>query len=734
VIIRGWHGYYKTLKPVTPPNILSLIVLVKVGRHFGEMSIARDLLKKSVDFKHSHPEVSFQLGELFSGMGMQHQAMREYAKALELDPTMEKAKDKIRCLQEDEADTYKAIEKIQLVLHHNPDYREGYEKLAAHYTELGLYGFAERAYQKALDIDIEPHATGDLPKIPSSLDKKDFDYQAIDQDVFLSVFTGRKDSHAKQWVDERGKWGFSRVERPLKKTDVYSHLKGEITLAVFPVTEQDTVNFIVFDVDTVKRKILESDTRSIEDFIKAAHHDILRIKTVCKQMDIKLYIEDSGYKGRHGWLFFSAKIAASEALAIGQRIMKKAGRPSEGMMWELFPMGKSERHKSLIKLPLGINRKNNRRCLFLSDDGNPVQDQGLVLKSLKKNDIELLRKHMPDLNKSGEASGQQEPSISAGLKKMIENCHFLKHLIAKSKDTHYLNHYERICLLYTLTFAGKEGCDFLHKVISYCINYNPQYTQLQIDKRKESPISCARIMEYFPEVTESLPCDCSFKLPPKGYPSPVLYLLESEIEQAYQFNPSDAEVKTQKQPTETVVGAKEEEVPVLDFEGIFSSDAHEEEAVTIEKAQPHEIPDDELPSESDSPQRDLASSSHILEPDDNLPFEPDSIQEKSDINQTPYEEASVFKNAVTFETPASLEVMSGTTRNAASAHDAWELILELMRLKVGQEKIRKEFISVQSRLNQIFDSQGVETLTTPMGTIRREGKSEKGQSQWIITA
>jgi len=394
-------------------------------------------------------------------------------------------------------------------------------------------------------------------------------------------------------------------------------------------------------------------------------------------------------------------------------------------------MGKSERHKSLIKLPLGINRKNNRRCLFLSDDGNPVQDQGLVLKSLKKNDIELLRKHMPDLNKSREASGQHEPAIPAGLKKMVENCRFLKHLIAKSKDTHYLNHYERICLLYTLTFSGKEGCDFLHKVISYCINYNPQYTQLQIDKRKESPISCARIMEYFPEVTESLPCDCSFKLPPKGYPSPVLYLLEAEIEQAYQFNPSEAEVKTQKQPTETVAGAKEEEVPVLDFEGIFSSDA---QAVIIEKAQPHEIPDDELPFEPDSPQRDLASSSHILEPDDNLPFEPDSIQEKFNINQTHYEEASVFRNDVTFETPAGSEVMSDTTRNAASAHDAWELILELMRLKAGQEKIQQEFISIQSRLNQLFDSQGTDTLTTPMGTIRREGKSEKGQSKWIITA
>ena len=616
---------------------------------------------------------------------------------------------------------------MQQVLYHNPDYREGYEKLAACYTALGLYGFAEKAHQKALEIDAEPSNTADLPKIPSSPpDDTDFDYHTIDQDLFLSVFTGRKDSHAKQWVDERGRWNFLRVERPLKKKDVYNHLKGEITLAVFPVTEQDTVRFIVFDVDTVKRKILESSSHCIDDFRKRAHQDILRIKTVCREMRIQLYIEDSGYKGRHGWLFFSKEVAASEALAIGQLIMKKAGRPSEGMMWELFPMGKSERHKSLIKIPLGLNRKNNRRCLFLTDEGNPVQDQGLVLRALKTNDVESLRKHMPDLNKSGKASEWQDQEMPAGLKKMIENCRFLKRLIAKSKDTHYLNHFERICLLYTLTFAGKEGCDFLHKVISYCINYNPQYTQMQIDKRKDSPISCARIAEYFPEVTESLPCDCSFNLPPKGYPSPILYLLESEIEQAYQFKATDSEIKTQKQINETEAAAKEEETPVLDFEGIFSSDA---QVFTIEETPADENSDQGLSFEPDLPQETISDSSELAS-DRIEPFDPELIEQKQFATfQTPPDKATGFENA-----PDILSCHENFShKTGLVANEAWELVVELMRLKARQEKIQKEIDSIQVRLNQFFDSQGSDIFTTPMGTIRREQNKEKGLSKWIIT-
>ncbi len=109
-IIRGWYGYYKTLRPVKPPNILSVIALVKLACEFDEPNLAREMLKKGREFKHNHPDASYALGELFTTLGMQNQAMREYAQAIELDPAMEKAKEKVRNIQEKETDAYKAIE------------------------------------------------------------------------------------------------------------------------------------------------------------------------------------------------------------------------------------------------------------------------------------------------------------------------------------------------------------------------------------------------------------------------------------------------------------------------------------------------------------------------------------------------------------------------------------------------------------------------------------------------
>jgi group II intron reverse transcriptase/maturase len=711
-VIRGWYNYYQTLKPIMPENVLSLLALAKLSQEFGQVQFARQLLKQSTDFKHNHPQIAFHLAELFSSLGMKNQAMREYAMALQIDPNLEKAKEKIRSLQEGEKDIHQSIEQIQLVLHHNPDYREGYEKLVEHYTELGLYGFAEKAHQKVMELDDDtetvkpPLVQHDHKDSPS---RDDFDYKNVNIERFVDIFKGRSDAHAKQWVDERGKWGFMRVERGLKTKDVYKHLKGDETLAIYPVTAKDTVYFVVFDVDTAKRSILEAKESDLQNFRKKAHQDILRIKTVCEQMRLALYIEDSGYKGRHGWLFFNEEIPATMAIQLGRDIMKKAGGPSQGMIWELFPMGKSERHKSLIKLPLGINRKNYRRGLFLNEDGHPAPDQALLLKTIRKNNMDDVQKFLKENNagcNGSPATGdrdQERVVIPPGLAKMIDQCKVIKHLIAKAKDTNYLNHYERICLLYTLSFAGKEGCKLLHRVISYCINYDYHYTQRQIERRKESPISCAKIMENFPELAETLPCDCKFNLPLRSYPSPVLYLLEAEMESVDMdstlTNVLDDGEKDQIEPQ----GVEEptEEDRILDFERIFSSECVNAVAVNTSKETSEEFTEELLTTSE--------STMHDEKPDDISGIEkvkqkPESIEENFHVRE---------KNKVT-----DLE--------------NWELALQYLKLRYKQKKVNRNLKEVVTKLENLFDEGNMEVLETELGSLRRIRKDD-GKSDWIFT-
>ncbi len=94
--IRGWYNYYNTLKPISPPNILSLIALAQLAGDFGENRNIRELVRQSGKFQHKHPQISFLLGELFLELGISTQAMKEFAIVLELDPAMDAAKQKIR--------------------------------------------------------------------------------------------------------------------------------------------------------------------------------------------------------------------------------------------------------------------------------------------------------------------------------------------------------------------------------------------------------------------------------------------------------------------------------------------------------------------------------------------------------------------------------------------------------------------------------------------------------------
>ncbi len=473
------------------------------------------------------------------------------------------------------------------------------------------------------------------------------------------------------------------------------------------------------DVDISKRRLLQADENERVELLRLAHADILRIGAVCERMGMTLCIEDSGYKGRHGWLFFTAEAPAARAILLGQAIIKQAGPPSPDLVWELFPHGKSQRHQCLIKLPLGINKKNNRRCLFLNNDSQPYPDQMRFLSAIRPADTEalnLLPPIAPGTDAQDITYGTQNKIMTApGLQEMVNRCKILKHLILKARDTNYLTHYERVSLLYTLTFAGKDGNQLLHKVMGYCMNYDRHHTQRYIDTRKESPISCARIMENFFEIAESF-CDCKFKLPPRSYPSPVLYLLEAEMDST-SSQPLFAQklADTQKPApgksdspgqTESETAPEETKKPsVLDFKSIFSEENGDVQA-------------DENDAENDA--TPVQNSENVTS---------QAITPWNDAGQAPVdEELSQALPAHSEQSEKAPETPSGS-ENAQT--DAWSLFLEYLELNHKINQAGSDLQRVSAALEYLFDALPADTLTTAMGSIRRIQK-EGGDCEWEL--
>ena len=290
---------------------------------------------------------------------------------------------------------------------------------------------------------------------------------------------------------------------------------------------------------------------------------------------------------------------------------------------------------------------------------------------------------------------------------MIDQCKVIKYLIAKAKDTNYLNNYERICLLYTLSFAGKEGCKLLHKVISYCINYDYHYTQRQIERRKESPISCVKIMENFPELAETLPCDCKFNLPPRSYPSPVLYLLEAEMESVDMdstlINMLDDGEKNQVEPQ----GVEEpvEEDRILDFERIFFSEcADNTTAVNASKDASEECQEESL-----------------------------AITESAGQDEESDDISGIEKVKTPVESVEENSHMMGKNKEKMTDLEKWELALQYLKLRYKQKKVNQNLKEVVTKLENLFDEENMEVLETELGSLKRIRKDD-GKSGWIFTA
>lgn len=117
----------------------------------------------------------------------------------------------------------------------------------------------ENADENPPQIDLERRKTAQEDvKIEAGKSVQEINFSATDDqvDLFLYLFQGRDGVHAVQWLDEKGRGGYSPVHEPLDKEKAKAHLGGKITLGVYPLMEGDRVCFMAIDID-VNKKALE---------------------------------------------------------------------------------------------------------------------------------------------------------------------------------------------------------------------------------------------------------------------------------------------------------------------------------------------------------------------------------------------------------------------------------------------------------------------------------------------
>lgn len=150
--------------------------------------------------------------------------------------------------------------------------------------------------------------------------------------IFMEVFKGRTDLYAKRWTSNKtGKSGYSPVCKnefstykcdkprvkcnecpfreltPLTEDIILKHLKGEITIGIYPLLPGDLCNFLAIDFDK-----------------KTFEKDVAAFWNICDELDIPIYVEKSrSGNGAHIWIFFEESIPARIARKMGNILLTK---------------------------------------------------------------------------------------------------------------------------------------------------------------------------------------------------------------------------------------------------------------------------------------------------------------------------------------------------------------------------------------------------------------------------
>jgi superfamily II DNA or RNA helicase len=249
--------------------------------------------------------------------------------------------------------------------------------------------------------------------------------------IFAELFNGREDVFAIRWENHSGKSGYSpacenqwkpgicglpkvkcadcanRQLSPLTSFMIERHLRGELTIGVYPLLPGNRCSFLAFDCDG----------QNWQD-------DSTAILSTCRQWEIPAYRERSrSGNGAHIWIFFDAPHPAAQARTLGSLIltatMETRSEIGLGSYDRMFPnqdFVPEGGFGNLIALPLQKIPRQAGNSVFIDDHGIAFTDQwGELSKFIRMNCTQvqaIIEKHYP---KNSSAIGLATPSTDGSL-------------------------------------------------------------------------------------------------------------------------------------------------------------------------------------------------------------------------------------------------------------------------------------------------------------------------------
>jgi hypothetical protein len=375
--------------------------------------------------------------------------------------------------------------------------------------------------------------------------------------AFTTMFAGREGVYARQWVSPTGESGYTPVHEPLTLKVAENHILGNYTIGVYPVRLDHTVNFIAFDLDVAKfalRRAIASQS-AWQAVMARVHRTAGKLLDLGAAHDLPMHLEDSGFKGRHVWIFLDTPIPAGVAKKCGDMLAAQLSPLPTEVTLEVFPKQGSVPKGglgNLIKLPLGFHKRTGKRALFIQADGNPWEDQLAFLEKAARASrravyalIQRLQAARTQPVAPLPAPDAEEPPFDPGpaaapaprplptaaevyrleqdpqLQYLLSQCQVLHALAEKVNRTATLTNEETLVLIHTLGHL-EHGPQAVNELFQRCLQADPA---LFLKSRlRGHPMSCPKIRARVPHLTATVNCNCPFDLAVNLYPTPLIHI------------------------------------------------------------------------------------------------------------------------------------------------------------------------------------------------------------------
>ncbi len=543
------------------PSLASLRDLLSEGLHEQAVSLAKNRDTREVRDHALHLAWADALEEL----GLYEDLILELNLAIRDNPENLEPYPRLAEVMLDNGQARRAVRVWEALIKKKPSEPSYYEGLGEALREAKEFERARQAYEEGLK------ATGDsrfqglirdlgfLERSPVPTEARvpaeaivPAQHQLV---TFTTLFSGREGVYARQWVSPTGESGYTPVQEPLTLKVAENHILGNYTVGCYPVRMDNTVNFTAFDIDVAKFAIARaiSSEKAWKSLMDKAHRAACKLTDIGAALEVPVYIEDSGFKGRHCWVFHDSPVPAGVARKFGSILRQQLYPLDSEITVEVFPKQSSVKGGglgNLIKLPLGIHKRTGKRALFIEPDGRPYKDQlGLletVVKARKSLIYSIIQRYHsqgvpgpadspePAQEAPGERPSWQRPEVvrqpydidsDPQFQYLMLKCPTLKSIVTKINQSAELSKDETQVVIHTIGHLD-HGPEAVNELFRRCLNADPSlFLKSQL---KGNPMSCPKIRARIPAVTSAVACNCMFDTSVNLYPTPLIYIRISE--------------------------------------------------------------------------------------------------------------------------------------------------------------------------------------------------------------